>query len=461
MLIFHTLFTLMVKEMIMQLVKIEKVLLNGSERIRYVGSFTRQVRDILRILPDFRWSPVLDCWHSAMMEQHMEYLERTFGETFYFKDVTPEVMKEYTETAPDRDIHIRIDHRENRLFLRFQYDNDTVRFIKTLDNRRYHAERKEWDILKSAENVKLLKQYLRNNHYKIHLNTKAEEQIKVQKGTPHQRSNKGIDSYIKQMEFGGYSKRTIEQYTGIAGIFLARFKDPETAKITDIQKFIMELTINRDFSYAYLNQFISAIKLYYRLIHRKYLGELEIPRPKMPKRLPIVLSKDEIKSMLANIRNFKHKTAISTIYATGMRLSELLNLKLNDIDFSRGIIFIDSGKGNKDRQVALSNKLKAELELYIQSYNPKTYLIEGSPGKPYSSSSLRMILQRALKASGIKKPATIHTLRHSYATHLLEAGTDIRTIQMILGHTNIKTTEIYTHVSNRNILSIRSPFDDL
>ena len=188
----------------------------------------------------------------------------------------------------------------------------------------------------------------------------------------------------------------------------------------------------------------------------------KIHRPKQAKLLPNVLSKEEVKLILNAHSNIKHRTMLSLIYSCGLRRGELLNLKPNDIDSKRGIVIIRQSKGKKDRIVPLSPKILEMLRDYYVISKPKTWLFEGqNVGEHYSEQSLQSVLKQALQKVGNTKPVTLHWLRHSYATHLLENGTDLRYIQELLGHNSSKTTEIYTHVSTKSIQQIKSPFDDL
>lgn len=187
-----------------------------------------------------------------------------------------------------------------------------------------------------------------------------------------------------------------------------------------------------------------------------------IQRPRREKRLPNVLSKEEVKSILEAPTNLKHRAMLSLIYACGLRRSELLNLTLKDVLSDRNLLFIQQSKGKKDRVVPIGNKLIEMLRDYYKAYKPKTWLFEGQiPNSKYSEKSLENVLKQSLVKTKIKKKVSLHWLRHSYATHLLENGTDLRYIQELLGHSSSRTTEIYTHVSTQNLQQIRSPFDDL
>jgi integrase/recombinase XerD len=215
-------------------------------------------------------------------------------------------------------------------------------------------------------------------------------------------------------------------------------------------------------SASFQNQIVNAVKLFFRCVENKKLDPELIHRPKNPKLLPNVLSKEEIKQILQAPSNIKHKAMLSLIYSCGLRRSELLHLQLNDIDSKRGLVLIRQGKGRKDRVAPLSEKILGLLREYYHAYKPTLWLFEGQDKKSqYDERSLQQVLKQSVEKANIQKPVTLHWLRHSYATHLLENGTDLRYIQEILGHSRSTTTEIYTHVSNQNIQRITSPFDNL
>ena len=207
---------------------------------------------------------------------------------------------------------------------------------------------------------------------------------------------------------------------------------------------------------------VNGVKLFFRQIENRKLDIALVHRPKRPKLLPNVLSKEEVKLILNAHSNIKHRTMLSLIYSCGLRRSELINLKPQDIDSKRNLIFIKQSKGKKDRIVPLSPKILELLREYYKIYKPITWLFESVKGNElYDERSLSNVLKQALVKAGITKPVSLHWLRHSYATHLLESGTDLRYIQELLGHNSSKTTEIYTHVSTKSIQNIKSPFDEL
>jgi len=273
-----------------------------------------------------------------------------------------------------------------------------------------------------------------------------------------------FDSFVNWMRSRRYSENTITTYTEALRVFLQFFADKPLSQITnnDVIMFNNEFIIKNNLSSSYQNQIVNAIKLFFRTVENKAMNQELIHRPKKEHILPNVLSKEEVKAILNAPKNLKHKMMLSLIYSAGLRRSELLNLKPSDVDSKRKIIIIKAAKGKKDRIVPLSDKILVMLREYYLHYKPKTWLFEGQyENEPYNERSLASVLKQALAKTTIKKPVSLHWLRHSYATHLLEAGTDLRYIQEILGHKSSKTTEIYTHVSTNSIQKIKSPFDDL
>lgn len=261
-----------------------------------------------------------------------------------------------------------------------------------------------------------------------------------------------------------YSENTIRTYSELVKTFLDYMKNKPISTITndDVVKYVYNHIVGRGYSFAHQNQVVSALKLFFSEVGKSEIDIDKIRRPRHEHKLPNVLSKDEVKQILSAPQNIKHRTMLSLIYACGLRRSELLNLKPGSIDSKRGLLIIKQAKGYKDRIVPISEKALALLREYYLMYRPKEWLFEGQQaGEQYSAESLQKVLKNALGKAKIKKPVTLHWLRHSYATHLLESGTDLRYIQELLGHRSSKTTEIYTHVSTQSIQKIKSPFDDL
>lgn len=261
-----------------------------------------------------------------------------------------------------------------------------------------------------------------------------------------------------------YAKSTVNTYGNTMRVFFTFYNEKPLDEINndDIIRFNNEYILKKKLSSSYQNQFINALKKFFKTIEKRKIDIDLVQRPRKESLLPNVLSKQEVKALLDAPLNLKHRTMLSLTYACGLRRSEVLNLKPCDILSDRYLLRVNQSKGNKDRIVPISDSIIKMLRTYYKAYKPKTWLFEGQKsGKKYSPTSIQEVLKKSVKKAGIKKKVTLHWLRHSYATHLLESGTDLRYIQELLGHSSSKTTEIYTHVSNRDIQRIKSPFDDL
>lgn len=275
---------------------------------------------------------------------------------------------------------------------------------------------------------------------------------------------KKIQEFKYWLKSKRYSESTIGTYIDCLKTFLRFYANKSLNDITndDVIMFNNHYILANKFSASFQNQIVNAVKLFFSKIENKKLNPELIHRPKRPNLLPNVLSKEEVKLILQALCNIKHKAMLSLIYSCGLRRSELLNLKLKDVDSNRHLILIKQSKGRKDRIVPLSEKILMLLREYYLAYKPKEWLFEGQDKiSQYDESSLAAVLKQAVEKCKIGKPVTLHWLRHSYATHLLENGTDLRYIQEILGHSRSTTTEIYTHVSNKSVQKVVSPFDSL
>lgn len=261
-----------------------------------------------------------------------------------------------------------------------------------------------------------------------------------------------------------YSKSTIKVYTDCVKLYFQHQPklDPKTFTREDFMHFCKQHILDRGLSFTYQNQFVNALKLFIYKVHGVEVNIDFLERPRRESKLPNVLSKEEVQNILHNTTNPKHKLMLSIAYRCGLRMGEVLHLKPQDIDRARHCIHIKLAKGFKDRVVPLPALVENQLDTYLEQFAPQHWLFEGEkPGHPYSERSLQQVIKKAVYLSSINKPVTMHWLRHSYATHLMEAGVDTRYIQVLLGHKNIKTTEIYTHVSTHKVNQITSPIDSL
>lgn len=268
------------------------------------------------------------------------------------------------------------------------------------------------------------------------------------------------DSYLQKLSIKKYSASTIRTYVNYFEKFINYYKYDDINSLNEVQirAFLQHMVKNKASNSA-LNQVVNAIKFYYEIVLDMPNRFYEIERPLREHKLPKVLSKEEVKGIIANTINLKHRCIVELLYSAGLRRSELLNLKISDIDSHRMMIRVEGAKGKKDRYTLLSVKALANLRLYFVQCKPKMYLFEGQEGGKYSSSSIEHILLKASRRARITKKVTAHMLRHSFATHLLENGTDLRNIQMLLGHNSLQTTEIYTHVTGNSFSAIKNPLD--
>lgn len=273
-------------------------------------------------------------------------------------------------------------------------------------------------------------------------------------------SNLDFGNLEQELKIRKYSPKTIKAYLYYnreCCQFLK--KTPKFVTTQDIKDYLEHL-VEKNLSESSINLAINALKSYYKTFwHRNLL--LSIRRPRRRKSLPIVLSKNEVKRILESISNRKHKLILSLMYAAGLRVSEVVRLKVKDLDFENGVLIVRSGKGKKDRQTLLSEGLAEQLESLVGDKNSDDYVFESNRGGRLTERSIQKIFLNALKKSGIKKKATCHSLRHSFATHLLEQGVDIRYIQELLGHKRLETTQVYTKVTSAKLKGIKSPLENL
>lgn len=268
---------------------------------------------------------------------------------------------------------------------------------------------------------------------------------------------------IDDLKLRNRSPRTIQSYIAHVAHFARHFgKSPELLGLEEIRQYQVYLVNERRVSWSTFNQAVCALRFFYRhTLGLEYAVE-HIPFPRQPKKLPVVLSQTEVQRLLAAVRVYRLRVLLMTTYAAGLRLSEVIHLQLSDIDSQRMLIRVRQGKGQKDRYVMLSAKLLAELRHYWQLEHPTHWLFPGvSQQQPISQSRVQRACRRAARDAGLSKAVNVRCLRHSFATHLLEAGTNIRIIQTLLGHSSVSTTQLYTRVSAQTVRATVSPFDSL
>jgi integrase/recombinase XerD len=372
--------------------------------------------------------------------------------------------------------HLQLKHilykEENRFALYFEKNDEIIRLLRTnFPQMRWSNSQRAWILPFESKIKSQLFQLLRGRVWLDYSELKQKQEIKASTPKPFEalpalRENQleAIARFRNNLNANRYSENTVKTYVDALAIFLRFSSKKEISEISnlDVEHFNNEYILKNNYSESFQNQVVNALKLFFRVTQEKTINIELLERPRREHRLPNILSKEEVKAIINAPINIKHKMMLTLIYACGLRRSELLNLTLKDIHSNRNLIMVRQSKGKKDRIVPIGNKLIESLREYYILYKPKKWLFEGQTvGVQYSEKSLQNVLKQSLAKCRITKPVTLHWLRHSYATHLLESGTDLRYIQELLGHNSSRTTEIYTHVSTKNIQNIVSPFDSL
>jgi len=344
---------------------------------------------------------------------------------------------------------IRIENGNNgRIIVKFPYNPAYIKKIKTIKGYKWHPEERYWSFQPNDGIVEKL------------VSAFDGESIDID---PSLQSSRGeLEDLRRELVSRKYSTKTIKAYVYYNKNFLEFIKKASTEVINeDIKDFLVYLSEQKEVSTSSLNIAVNALKFYYgEVLKREFV--YEIKRPKKDRKLPVVLSHEEVKKVFSSITNLKHKAILMLTYSAGLRVGEVVRLKIEDVDAQRKLIHIRSAKGRKDRYTILSAVALRVLKEYLEKYQPEKWLFCGAlESRHISTRTVQAIFEQAKERANIQKDVTVHSLRHSFATHLLESGTDIRYIQELLGHKNLKTTELYTYVSTKSLGKIRSPLDEI
>ena len=353
---------------------------------------------------------------------------------------------------------IKITIRQSgKISVTLPYNPIYIKKLKSIKGYRWNSEEKCWIFPKSCDVINELLNIFKDKNVWI------DPSLKRVVGQPFRVAKRySFEDLRKEMVSRKYSPRTIKAYLSYNRVFL-EFTGKSYTEISndDVRNYLSYLVEEKNVSTSALNSTISALKFYYGIILKRGFV-YEIKRPRKDKKLPVVLSKEEVVKIFSNVNNIKHKVILMLVYSAGLRVSEVVKLKPEDIDSKRRLIHIKGAKGRKDRYTLLADSVLDTLRNYWKQYEPKEWLFPSiKPDRHLHYRSVEKVFANACEKANILKNATVHTLRHSFATHLLEAGTDLRYIQELLGHKSSKTTEIYTHVSKGSIGRIVSPLDRL
>jgi integrase/recombinase XerD len=346
-----------------------------------------------------------------------------------------------------------------KLFIPFQMKTERE-WLKAQNTSYYHPDQKLWSIVNTPENKKLVALNFKGKYV---VQTLEQKVSATKKEELNENGKEAMALCEQKFVLKSFSTSTIKGYLGVLNYFFSFFRNRDFKEINkeEIESYVYHLKTKYQISDTKQNTVINAIKAYYEHVLERPREYYNIQRPNKSKTLPNVFSPEEVDKLLKAPENVKHKAVLLLIYSAGLRLSEATNLRVKDIHSDEGYLFIKDSKGKRDRKTVLSPMVLDYLRTYYKKYKPSYWLFEGQTGGKYSNRSIQQILRHAVEVSGVNPWGTVHTLRHSFATHLLLNGTNLRVIQTLLGHSSSKTTEIYTHVLAVNNKTVKSPLDFL
>ena len=417
-----------------------------------------------------RWEKEQYHWSIPNYPGNLEMIKNYFGyrlfELTILETIIPNMDEASTQLKINKNEVYIYKTNSKRLKLIFGFIPEFIKYLKTLPYHAYDGKNKWWTVPYSDKFLDEIEQKITFLNLTMRYEKQPEVNNKVQRVSAFDIPNYRYcpEEYSLKLLELRYSPKTIKTYVSLFQEFINYFPNQDIKMIDEpsIIKFLRYLVIERKISVTYQNQSINAIKFYYEKVLHGQRKFYFIDRPSKERTLPSVLSTEEVIEIFKGIKNIKHKAILMTIYSAGLRISEVINLRIKDIDSDRMQIRIEQGKGKVDRYTLLSEKTLLILREYFKEYRPSVWLFEGlAKGEQYSTRSIQNIFQASIKKTNINKKVSVHTLRHSFATHLLENGTDLRYIQNLLGHASSKTTEIYTHVTTKGFDQIKSPMDML
>lgn len=365
--------------------------------------------------------------------------------------ITPSgVLADFALAAKDATFETPLHKGAAVILIRFPYEPQLVQHVRKLPGARWSSTHKAW--------------YVRDvDQFRQQVGLPLREQGKAALARVSAVNRPALERMVQTIRLKGYSRHTEQTYRNEFAQLLLLLGDVPVEHLSPerLRSYMLYCTSELKLSEATLHSRLNAIKFYFEKVLKREKFFADIPRPKKHSTLPKHISQQDVKRMLDSTTNLKHNTLLRLCYGMGLRVSELVGLKVQHIDSGNMQVLVVKGKGKKDRYVNLPESILAQLRHYFKEYKPKEYLFEGQYGGAYTVRSAQAVFKQAMKAAGINKQVGIHGLRHSYATHLMEAGTDISHIQKLLGHANIETTLIYAQVTDRALKRIRSPLDEL
>ena len=458
-------------------ITIQPVFHRNEQRLKLVFDYDKELIEVVKNITGRKWSKTMKCWHVPYTKDYKKNLHNIFKDIeikFVEVDKQPKSddnvlvkSEEKKETLlQKKTINVRHNKEDKLLYIKVPFALKDI--IKKLAGAQWHSKSKLWIAYYNDDNLRQIRENFSRTTAEVEIAESDFTLIKKKKD-PYKDLDKlseqhkqEIEQFKKWMIQKRYANNTVYIYFSCLTIFFRYYskKSVEDINIKDIENFNHDFIIKQGYSPKTQNQYISGIKTFYIKMKGINYELNNIERPIKGEQLPKVIPIEDVQAFLKGIVNIKHKTALSIIYALGLRRGELLNLKLKDISFKRDAVEILNAKGKKDRVLPLPKKLKELITIYYRRIKPKVWLIEGQkPETQYSATSIEKIFKKYLVRIIKNHNFTPHSLRHSYATHLLDMGVDLRIIQELLGHKSSRTTEIYTHVSMKNLKNVKNPLD--
>ena len=473
----------------MKKIKLSKIEHRGAIRIKVLFEKEADLISKIKTIEGRRWSKSKNCWHLPYSKDSFDALKAVFGESNldYPKEkldknlavnIEPKFIdyklngKTYLKVIGEKILIIKRNKNWVEAYVPFDKKN-WIEAIQNIEGRKWDSEKTAWYLPNVKATFRHLKKFveLKNIVFQFEIEKDIPDSIPTKskvkkpiKSTLFTLSNYQKEAIIKleeQIILKRYSANTLKSYRGHLIAILLFFPKllPEKIGSKEIQKYLLHQIKFKKIAEATQNQIINAYKFYVERVLKRPKAFIEIPRPKKPRQLPNVLAQEEVVALLNAPKNLKHKLMLMIIYSCGLRLSEVINIQTKDVNLLRRSIFIKAAKGKKDRYVTLADSIIPYFKIYKKQYKPVTWLLEGATGGKYGKTSVQKVFRKAVEVSKVNPYSTVHTLRHSYATHCVENGFSLALIQKALGHNSIKTTERYLHVSSDALKKLRSPLD--
>jgi integrase/recombinase XerD len=431
----------------------------------------------MKTVPRAWWDPEQKKWLIPRTHQSLETLESVFGKAQIQVEDYAEANENKTadkDSVPST-FSIALHPTQKDYLCLFLPKSLTERHLSTVKNihgRKWNPELICWEIPYTKLSLRFLEKYFPEIELKFKINLDIPDRLDLE--TPAFRQNKNEYTTLAKYEpavtaleqvlmLKRYSWRTIKSYKNCFRQFIKHFDEIKPSQISraQINEYLSFLIRERQVGASHQSQVMSAIKMFYVAVVNQEEKVQNLFQPKRAQKLPKVLTEEEVTALLKSVANLKHRCILMLVYSAGLRLGELINLRLHDLQPEKNRLWVRNGKGGKDRCTILSEKVWLQLKEYIELYKPVEWVFEGQLGGQYSERSVQELFSQAKVRSQVNPLATVHTLRHSFATHLLEKGVNLRYIQELLGHESSKTTEIYTHMTQKGWDKLKSPIDDL